>query len=453
VILYIDIKGYFDPDQVNNHTKKKWESFYSFTEKNSVDILLLGNSHLYTGINPKNLSLALGVNAFILASPGTNIADTYFSLREALDRTDPKLVIIETYGIDNFNPFELSKSGLSDQLKSFYARKNFFVKLSSMPYLFTSDNYFYAWSNTLRNHGFIFNNRDQLTKNRALIAKKSRIQRDLYLGRYVCFLNGIDDKLIEKYDSLGSPVKGYEYSYSNYSYKYIKRIVNLCKRENVELVFLTLPMYERHISDYSVWRDKLSEILGRYPNRWINMQTEPYYCGFDRWSFQNTYKGNQHMTYNGSLLATYKLAGFIRDSLNISLPERDKDDRWHDMFYGSEGYFDNFCPKDNDRNNICICSNRKLQNVVIDGCFLLDINNKDVNRLIAKVDKRMLEGLKFEDLKLRILLKFELDGTEQITRLDLTYDILHQPEEFVIFNSYIKPVHIKEIVDGAIIKR
>ena len=71
--------------------RKKWDSFYEFIGKNNVDVLLLGNSHLYSGINPKNLSAALGVNAFILASPGTNIADTYFGLKEALKKTKPNL--------------------------------------------------------------------------------------------------------------------------------------------------------------------------------------------------------------------------------------------------------------------------------------------------------------------------------------------------------------------------
>ena len=138
LIAYSDYKGYFNPDLKNNHTLKKWNSFYEFTKTNNVDILLLGNSHLYTGINPKNLSLALGANAFILASPGTNVSDSYWSLKEALKSCDPKVVIIETYGINGFNPYQLEAGSLSDQFKSFSARKDFVTKLESTPYLFSS---------------------------------------------------------------------------------------------------------------------------------------------------------------------------------------------------------------------------------------------------------------------------------------------------------------------------
>ena len=39
-INYSDSKGYFNPDESNNHTKKKWDSFYKFSKRNNVDIVL-----------------------------------------------------------------------------------------------------------------------------------------------------------------------------------------------------------------------------------------------------------------------------------------------------------------------------------------------------------------------------------------------------------------------------
>ena len=164
IIIYFDINGYFNPDETDNHTKRKWDSFYDFTLENNIDILLLGNSHLYTGINPKTLSASLGVNSFILAAPGTKIIDSYFCLKEALKKTKPKLVIIETYGINSFSPYDFKEGNLSDQLKSFSARKDFLSKMYSMPYIFSINNYLYAWSNTLRNHRYLFSNHKKLLK-------------------------------------------------------------------------------------------------------------------------------------------------------------------------------------------------------------------------------------------------------------------------------------------------
>lgn len=154
-VVYTDRKGYFNPSQKNNHTQKKWDAFYDFTEKDTVDIVLVGNSHLYAGVNPKNLSSALGCNCFVLASPGTTIVDSYFCLKEALTRTKPKIAIIETYAINNNQNRLLKEGALSDQMKSFNARKNVAQKILSTPTLFSVENYLPAWSTTIRNHDFI----------------------------------------------------------------------------------------------------------------------------------------------------------------------------------------------------------------------------------------------------------------------------------------------------------
>jgi len=454
LIFYSDKIGYFNPNQLNDHTLRKWNSFYNLTSnKIDIDIMLFGNSHLYTGINPKNLSLALGINTFIFAAPGTNIADSYFGLKEAIKECRPKLVVIETYGMNDFNPYNLEKGNLSSQLVSFSARKNFLTKLQSTPYLFSSDNYLYAWSPTIRNHDYLFKNTEQLKKNKILIDKKKKKKRDekLYLGRYVRFTSGIEKDIIERYKTEGSPVRGKDYTYSKYTELYVKKITKLCNDEKINLMFLTLPMYEKHISDYGVWNKTLSNVLSIYPNKWLNMQILPHYKGFKEDAFENTYNTNQHMTYNGSLLATYKLADFIRDSLSVKLPNRQNEKKWHEMFYGDEGYFENFDPVKSDKKNKILCSDKKLQNITLKKCLLVKVNNK-ANKIIAKIDKRIIRNLKHQDLKIRLVLKLEQNGKEQIANMDLIYDLYHSPENEVIFSSLIQPINIKEILDGMIVQ-
>ena len=209
LVVYTDEKGWFEPDQTNNHTSKKWDAFYGFTKTDTVDVVLVGNSHCYAGVNPKNLSAAIGANCFVLASPGTTIMDSYYCLEEALERTKPVIAIIETYGISDTENRHLSGNGLSDQFKSFNARKNVPLKMCSMPMLFSQEYYILAWSKSIRNHDFIFRDRNQLRIN----IKESRIHRKkkddkLYLGRFVSFTTGIEDSTMMKYDSLGAPVEG-----------------------------------------------------------------------------------------------------------------------------------------------------------------------------------------------------------------------------------------------------
>lgn len=444
-VFYSDYKGYFNPDETNNHTKKKWDAFYEFSNKNNIDVLLLGNSHLYSGINPKNLSVTLGVNAFILASPGTNIADSYFGLKESLKKTNPKLVIIETYGIKDFNPYKLKKGALSDQFKSFYARRNFITKASSTPLLFKSDNYFYAWSNTIRNHDFIFNDTTQLAKNRILIKKKKK--KKLYLGRFVRFQSGIEKDIIKKYDSIGAPVDGGNYSYNKFTENYVTKIVELCDDNNIELMFLTLPMYYKHIDNYTAWNDEIAKKLNKHPNKWLNLQLPYDTTQFTPMCFENTYSDNQHMTYNGSLIATYKLANYIKDEINVKLPNRKDEKKWKNIFYGQEGYFENNPVLANDKQNILLCENLSTNNVVLKEVSIIK-PEKGVNKIIiAKVAKNKKDLSK---CKLRLAVSFIQNKQLRIANIDLQYDILHQTNDMFIFKTLIKPIEIKDVKAGMI---
>ena len=448
LVIYIDYNGYFNPNKSKDHTFKKWTSFYKLTdEKTEIDIMLFGNSHLYTGINPKNLSLSIGANSFVFAAPGTSISDSYFGLKEAIKKNKPKLVIIETYGINDFNNYEFKKGSLSDQFISFAARKDLYTKLVSTPYLFNVDNYFYAWSTTIRNHDYLFNNQKQLKKNIELIKNEGRRNKKekLYLGRFVRFSTGLKNNILHMYDSLGAPVNGADYSYSKQAESYVNKIVELCKNKKIELMFLTLPMYDKHTENYAIWNDKLSEILDKHPHKWLNLQNKPAYNGFNKVSFEDTYNTNQHMTYKGSLLATNKLVNYIKDSINVKLPNRKEDEEWHNLFYGSEGYFENYSPKKGDKNNKILFANKKLGSITINECLFLKINNKKNNQVLVKLDKESAKKIDLEGYKLQLMVRFKLKEEVKMARINLVYDQFHQTENEIIFSSYVKPLSILEV--------
>lgn len=447
--LYIsDSKGVFDPNNKNNHTLKKWDAFYDFTEDHNVDVLLVGNSHLYTGINPKNLSARLGVNSFILASPGTHIGDSYFALKEALERTNPTHVVVETYGISDFDPYMLKNGALSDQFKSFSARKDFWIKLMSTPKLFASKNYGYAWSNTLRNHDYLLTNYEQIEKNtdsRSRISRKR--EKELYLGRFVRFTTGITDSVINIYKEKGASVKGEEYEWNDYTEKYVNEIIELCNEKDIELIFLTLPMYKEHISDYSSWKEELNKLIGETNKPWLNLQTAEYHKMFGPESFENTYKSNQHMTYNGSMLATHELADFIEKNSVESLPDRSDKKEWRNLFYGEEGFFEHYSPNKNDKKHQIIAKNIRLENVQVKE--IIFTTNKKNKSLIVKIDKSQLTEIKdLSNCQVNLSLNIEMNGAQKNSVIPLVYDRFHTNPEFYIFKRILKPVNILKLNGG-----
>lgn len=382
-IIFTDKKGYFLTDQLNNHNEKRWNSFYKLTEKDTLDVIVIGTSHAYTGINPKNLSEALGCNCFVLSFSGTTIMDTYFCLQEALTQTKPKLVVIDGYGIGNETNHELVGGGLSSQCRSYYARKNIPLKLKSMPKLFTVENYGAAWSNTIRNHEILFRNQQEMKTNIELV-KKEKLNKDeekLYLGRFVRFTSGLEDSTLVKYDSLGPTVDGNKQYVCDEAALYARKIVEMCNDNGIATLFITIPMYYKHIKDYDAWKNHLRKAV---PDDvpWLDLQDNYDTVMYSPACFENTIKGNQHLTYYGSLVVTYQLANYINDSMDVKLPRRCDTEHWHNMFYGEEGYFMNYSPRENDTTYKIISKDKMFGDVhVID--FVVD----DDRNLLMKIDK------------------------------------------------------------------
>lgn len=451
-VYIIDNKEIFNPDDSNNHTEKKWNSFYHLTEEYDIDLLLIGNSHLYTGMNPKNLSTRLGLNAFVLASPGTHIADSYFTLKEAIQRSKPKLVIVETYGINEFKPYEAEGRYLSDQFKSFSSRRNVWEKLKSTPFLFVPNNYGYAWSNFIRNHDYFLSNYEQIEKNMNPRKKftKQR-EKDLYLGRYVRFNKGIGDSISNLYDSLGASVDGKDYSWNNYTKKYVNKIVALCEKEGIAVAFFSIPMYHRHIDNYSVWKARLNKIIKPTQKMWFDLQKEEFNAFFNKECFENTYESNQHLTYKGSLKATYKLAEFIEKNFSEVLPDRRNEDNWQELFYAQEGYFKHFTPKESDKENIIIKRNMPIGDYTIEDILYFKSNKTRV--LQARIPKEQLEGIdSLDNYSVYLNITFKLGEKISQTNVKLPNDIYHSNSDYHMFYSQIKPIQVLEINAGILKK-
>lgn len=449
VVIFTDDKSYFEPDQRNNHTSRKWDSFYSFTETDTVDVVLVGNSHCYAGVNPKNLSAALGANCFVLASPGTTLMDSYFCLKEALERTHPTVAIIETYGINNTVNHKLNAGGLSDQFRSYNARKNLPMKLASMPVLFSPEYYIPAWSKTIRNHDFIFRDREQMERNIEQNRNKPEKKNDkLYLGRFVSFTTGLEDSTTVKYDVLGAPVDGTEREVSGENIKYVKKIVELCDQHHVTPVFVTLPMYYQHIKNYPAWKETVASVLEPTGAAWLDLQ-EPYDTAtFDQRCFENTIDPNQHMTYKGSLRGTYKIAHFLVDSLKINFPRRSATKHWNDLFYGEEGYFENYSSRENDTVNVLICQNKTLNGIEIVDCIMH--RGEDKNIVFVKVGKESVGEVPADSIRLHAAVRYK--GQRVVTDFDCVRQLDYNPIGHHLYAFILlKNAEMLEIIDVTII--
>ncbi|MEI7596154.1 MAG: hypothetical protein WCK02_10440 [Bacteroidota bacterium] len=447
IVALIDYIGFFKQGTSDNHAEKKWNAYYGLSKQINFDVLMVGNSHLYTGINPETFSNILGVNSFILASPGTSVAEIYFSLKEALTISKPKIVVLETFCIDQTISKKSTGAELSDLYKSFDARKSLIQKLISTPYLFKIDNYPFAWSSMVRNHSFIFNNKDLINENIDKFNNREKLkkeeQKDLYLGRYVRFNKGLQEDVLLKYKSNGAPIDGEKIAISDESIEYTKKISDLCKENKIQLVLLTLPMYEKHIKNYSAWKNTLKEKISSVNAPWIDLQEADNYKGFAEDCFENTYNFNQHMTFQGSLVASYKLASFIEDQFPGFLPFRKNEPDWFRMFYGRYGYFENNSPAPNDPNNFTIMKMAKFDSLKVIAVEYLTEN--DPATMLVKVKRESLPKVDLNNTELMMTMDVNFTKSTKEFIIPIPKHPHHLTPYYILYQTNIKRVNIKEI--------
>ena len=85
-----------------------WQEFYGL-EKNSLDVVFFGNSHVYNGINPAVLYEETGLKSFDMSSSNQDLFVSYHLFKEMLKTQSPSVVVLDTYALHlNLTPKEES---------------------------------------------------------------------------------------------------------------------------------------------------------------------------------------------------------------------------------------------------------------------------------------------------------------------------------------------------------
>ncbi len=63
----------------------------------TVDVIFIGSSHIYTDVNPAVLWEEFGMSAYDLAGSNQPLWNTYYYMKEAIEEQSPELVVIDVY--------------------------------------------------------------------------------------------------------------------------------------------------------------------------------------------------------------------------------------------------------------------------------------------------------------------------------------------------------------------
>lgn len=83
------------------YPRNNFYEFYNYIKKDRIDVLCVGSSHVYCGINPVQMYDDYGIAAFDLANGSQAVWNSYYYIREAVKTQNPKIVILDVYTLAN----------------------------------------------------------------------------------------------------------------------------------------------------------------------------------------------------------------------------------------------------------------------------------------------------------------------------------------------------------------
>lgn len=237
VIMLNILSSIFIPKQVNSNAKYEAEiadmgAFYEESEK-SIDVVFLGSSHIYSAISPMEMWNEYGIAGYNCTSSSQCAYKSYHYLIEIFKHQSPKVVVFDLMSlfIDETIDEISNRSALNHMkfslnfLETTYHSLNPENGETMESYIFPVLRYHSRWEELTRRDFSIWNQRD--------VAK-----------RYDMRWGVVQNVKLEraKFSYLDEPPTDEAAPVVENSAKYIRKMVDLCKENDAEMVFIKTPV-------------------------------------------------------------------------------------------------------------------------------------------------------------------------------------------------------------------
>lgn len=308
-------------------------SYYKYED--NIDILFLGNSHAYCGVNPEIIKKNYGKNAFVLASGAQRWDDTYFLMKDAIANNSIELIAVDLYYYCTLECEENEETVDYINCENNFSRAwdlSYWMRPSFLKYeiLYKSANPEYCMETIfpfLRYRESAFNI-DYFKEN-----IRTKTSKKYYDNTYSEIKNDGHDQYVVEYRADGyyynegklfDCEKVYQrnvdidtYNIGNVTKSYIENTIKLAKKNDIPIVFYVAPIYDLQlisVGDYDNYYKQIRAIAedNNVPFYDFNlmkkneMDIKHGYC----------YMDTQHLNCHGADLFTPILYQIITESQN-----------------------------------------------------------------------------------------------------------------------------------------
>ena len=292
-------------NHVNAWNLQRFQDFYA-TERDTLDMVFIGSSHSYCTFDPLLIDDLLGVNSFQMGMPQQTADGTYYTLREILNYQSPSVVVMEVYWMLLDKAFDLRQAEMlfqvleNEELKAEYIARSFPISERVKFYLpfirFQQDFFMYKNQQLLNHfeeeHGLVNWDERWAVPQEGVehYSDKGFMFSDFniplsHFGRSNQF-NGFD---------------GYNWELHSNQRRYLEKIVELCKREGIELIFVTAPVANismEIIQNYHAVHNVINDFAIEHNIRYLDFNLI-----VDELFTNENFRDDAHLNYSGAVIA------------------------------------------------------------------------------------------------------------------------------------------------------
>ncbi|MBQ8209866.1 MAG: hypothetical protein IJZ35_04730 [Clostridia bacterium] len=275
------------------------KTFYEL-EDNTVDVLALGSSHTYEGINTAVLWKEYGIAGFNLCNPAQPIWNTYYYLEEALKTQTPKVIILDTYMLYISDEYSDTGTGIQNtyglkwsQTRIDAIKASFDMEKYGYQFFFSWLQYHSRYSDVVKSDFYQYQGNEARYKN--------------HKGFY-CYFNttAIEDKDYTNLEELGTiPEKGE---------KYYRMIIELAQANNIPIIITAIPFAADSFNIKYI--NTAANIAEEYGVPFYNFMRE--YKDELALDYSTDFANKQHLNHKGNTKLTRFFADILSKEYNIT---------------------------------------------------------------------------------------------------------------------------------------
>ena len=242
-------------NNINSYARTLFNEFY---RQEKVDILFWGASHISHGINPQIADSMLNASTYNTGTPSQRIEATYAIIEQAIKLYDLKKIYLEIdFAVVSTTSFKDSKGFkanyiVGENIKDLKVKYNLYKTMSSPKY------YLNHILPIGKDKMISLNPKDIVNKIRAIISgayyrAEYSNEDTIYAGKgCVMDLNSIEDGTFSNNSfEKPIPIKDFVEDWKSM----IKKIINKCEENKIELVFFSMPQSDFYLNEKSNFDD------------------------------------------------------------------------------------------------------------------------------------------------------------------------------------------------------